>query len=219
MGKASMFPETSVTLLGKLAAQVTGEDQANWLRFWNLYANAIRRLVKKLHGESHADDVLSEVMRKLVDFFRSGRMDRGKGSFRSYLSQMVRNELGMIYRREKARGGDRFVYIDNMDKAEGAEAAAWNAAAAEMSTSGDDVWKRIDIEFVAAARDEALEHIYSNPAISKQKKDVYSAYVLEGRPIDQVAEQFGISRNLVSQIKVRMERSLLAVLAEMGIEP
>ena len=219
MGKASMFPETSVTLLGKLAAQVTGEDQANWLRFWNLYANAIRRLVKKLHGESHADDVLSEVMRKLVDFFRSGRMDRGKGSFRSYLSQMVRNELGMIYRRAKARGGDRFVYIDNMDKAEGAEAAALNAAAAEMSTSGDDVWKRIDIEFVAAARDEALEHIYSNPAISKQKKDVYSAYVLEGRPIDQVAEQFGISRNLVSQIKVRMERSLLAVLAEMGIEP
>ena len=219
MGKASMFPETSVTLLGKLAAQVTGEDQANWLRFWNLYANAIRRLVKKLHGENHADDVLSEVMRKLVDFFRSGRMDRGKGSFRAYLSQMVRNELGMIYRREKARGGDRFVYIDNMDKAEGAEAAALNAAAAEMSTSGDDVWKRIDIEFVAAARDEALEHIYSNPAISKQKKDVYRAYVLEGRPIDQVAEQFGISRNLVSQIKVRMERSLLAVLAEMGVEP
>ncbi len=146
-------------------------------------------------------------------------MDRGKGSFRAYLSQMVRNELGMIYRREKARGGDRFVYIDNMDKAEGAEAAALNAAAAEMSTSGDDVWKRIDIEFVAAARDEALEHIYSNPAISKQKKDVYRAYVLEGRPIDQVAEQFGISRNLVSQIKVRMERSLLAVLAEMGVEP
>ena len=219
MGKFSMFPETSVTLLGKLAAQVTGEDQANWLRFWNLYANAIRRLVGKLHGESHADDVLSEVMRKLVDFFRSGRMDRGKGSFRSYLSQMVRKELGMIYRREKVRGGDRFVYIDNINEAEGAEAAALNAAEAEMSTSGDDVWKRIDIEFAAAARDEALEHVYSNPAISKQKKDVYRAYVLEERPIEQVAEQFGISRNLVSQIKVRMERSILAVLAEMGIEP
>ena len=36
---------------------------------------------------------------------------------------------------------------------------------------------------------------------------------------EEVAERFGISRNLVSQIKVRMERSILAVLAEMGVEP
>ena len=217
MGKSSAF--TSVTLLGKLAAQVTGEDQSNWLRFWNLYANAIRRLAEKLGGERHADEVVSEVMRKLVDFFRGGRLDLDKGSFRSYLSQMIRNELGMIYRREKARGGDRFVYLDNMGDAEGGEAAGLVAASMEMATSGDGIWERLDLEFVAAKRREAIEHVYSNPAISKQKKDVYRAYVLEERPIEQVAEQFGISRNLVSQIKVRMERSIGAVLAEMGVEP
>ena len=29
----SVFPETPATLLVKLAAQVTGEDEANWVRF------------------------------------------------------------------------------------------------------------------------------------------------------------------------------------------
>ena len=86
MTQPGNFPETSVTLLGKLAAQVTGEDQANWLRFWNLYAKAIRRFAVRIGDENNADDVVSEVMRKLVDFFRAGRLDRAKGSFRSYLA-------------------------------------------------------------------------------------------------------------------------------------
>ena len=216
-GESSTFPKTSVTLLGKLAAQVTGEDQANWLRFWNLYANAIRRMAERLGGERHADEVVSEVMRKLVDFFRGGRLDKGKGSFRSYLAQMIRNELGMIYRREQARGGDRFVYLDDVSKESPGSIAA-SAAMAEMSTSGDDVWERLDLEFAAAKRREALEHVFANPAISRQKKDVYRAYVLDERPLEEVAATFGISRNLVSQIKVRMERSVQAVLAEMGLD-
>ena len=216
MTQPGNFPETSVTLLGKLAAQVTGEDQANWLRFWNLYANAIRRFAVRIGDENNADDVVSEVMRKLVDFFRAGRLDLTKGSFRSYLAQMIRNELGMIYRKEKVRCIDRRVYLDD-DREETAGESAAAAAEAEMAQSGDEVWERIDLEFAAAKRQEALEHIFSNPAISKQKKDVYRAYVLEEHPIEEVAAKFGISRNLVSQIKVRLERTLLAVLAEMGL--
>ena len=38
----SAFPETPATLLVKLAAQVTGEDEANWVRFADLYVPAIR---------------------------------------------------------------------------------------------------------------------------------------------------------------------------------
>ena len=220
--ESSMFPETSVTLLGKLAAQVTGEDQANWLRFWNLYANAIRRFAVRIGDENNADDVVSEVMRKLVDFFRAGRLDCEKGSFRSYLAQMIRNELGMIYRKEKVRKMDCRVYLDvhrdSDDEGMSLEAAAAMDAEAEMAQSDDTVWKHLDLEFAAAKRQEALEHIFANPAISEQKKNVYRAYVLEERPIDEVAERFGISRNLVSQIKVRMERTFLAVLAEMGID-
>ena len=213
----TLFPPTSVTLLSKLAAQVTGEDQANWLRFWNLYSNAIRRLAERLGNANHADDVVSEVMRKLVDVFRSGRLDRSKGSFRSYLAQMIRNELGMIYRRERVRGMDRRVYLDD-DSEESAGSSAAAAALTEMASPGDEVWNRLDLEFAAAKRQEALEHVLSNPAISQQKKDVYRAYVLENAPIEEVAARFGISRNLVSQIKVRMEKTIMGIRAELGFE-
>ncbi len=37
----SAFPETPATLLVKLAAQVTGEDEANWVRFADLYVPAL----------------------------------------------------------------------------------------------------------------------------------------------------------------------------------
>ena len=46
----SAFPETPATLLVKLAAQVTGEDEANWVRFADLYVPAIRSFAERYDG-------------------------------------------------------------------------------------------------------------------------------------------------------------------------
>lgn len=217
MKASSTFPETSVTLLGKLAAQVTGEDQSNWIRFWNLYSGAIRRFAVRVGDEAHADDILSEVMRKLVDFFRAGRFDVEKGNFRSFLAQMIRNELGMAYRKEKARRMDRRVYLDAA--AEGSPEAGSGAAfhaVAEIAQSGDAVWEHLDLEWAAAKRQEILERLFSNPAIKPLYRNVYRDHVVEGRPMEEVVKKHGISRNLVSQIKLRMERAYHALAVELG---
>ncbi|MGN0851801.1 MAG: RNA polymerase sigma factor [Kiritimatiellia bacterium] len=214
MKASSTFPETSVTLLGKLAAQVTGEDQSNWVRFWNLYAGAIRRFAVRVGDESHADDILSEVMRKLVDFFRAGRFRGEKGNFRAFVAQMVRNELGMAYRKEKARRMDRRVYLDAA-----AEDPAGNAACRaemEIATPDDAVWKNLDLEWAAARRQEILARLLANPAIKPLYRDVYKAHAIDGRPVEEVARAFGITRNLVSQIKLRMTRAYHALAAELG---
>jgi len=42
----SLFPPTSLTLLQKLAVEVTGGNEASWVRFFNLYTPAIRRFVE-----------------------------------------------------------------------------------------------------------------------------------------------------------------------------
>ena len=42
----SVFPETSATLLARLAAQATGEDEAAWARFFELYEPAIVQFVR-----------------------------------------------------------------------------------------------------------------------------------------------------------------------------
>ena len=211
------FPETSVTLLGRLAAQVTGEDEANWLRFWNLYAQAIRRFAAQIGDEQHADDVLSEVMRKLVTVFRGSRFDRGKGNFRAYLAQMVRNELGMAYRKERARRMDRRVYLDD-DRTDdaGGRAAAARIAEEEMASPGPLAPEAIDVAWAAARRHELEEHLLANPAVKPLYRDVWRALVREERSLDEVVETFQISRNLASQIKSRMERTLLGLAAELG---
>lgn len=214
---SSNFPETSVTLLGRLAAQVTGEDEANWLRFWNLYAKAIRRFAVQVGDEDHADDVLSEVMRKLVDVFRGGRFDKDKGNFRSYLAQMVRNELGMAYRRERARRMDRRVYLDDDRTDEvGGQGVAIKAAERELATAGTAAPEALDAEWAAAQRHELEEHLLANPAVKPLYRDVWRALVREERSLDDVVAAFSISRNLACQIKSRMERALLGLAAELG---
>ena len=47
-------------------------------------------------------------------------------------------------------------------------------------------------------------------ALSERDRAVYRAFVCEGRDIGEVAGEFGISRNLVSQIKVRIDRRIVA---------
>jgi len=42
----SLFPPTSLTLLLKLAVEVTGGNEAAWVRFFGLYTPAIRRFVE-----------------------------------------------------------------------------------------------------------------------------------------------------------------------------
>ena len=58
----SAFPETPATLLVKLAAQVTGEDEANWVRFADLYVPAIREFARHRGDGRDVDDVVQEVL-------------------------------------------------------------------------------------------------------------------------------------------------------------
>ena len=69
----SLFPTTSMTLLQKLAVEVTGGNEASWVRFFNLYTPAIRRFVEWNDHVHDPDDVVQEVYLKLVEIIRSGK--------------------------------------------------------------------------------------------------------------------------------------------------
>ena len=130
----SAFPETSATLLAKLAAQVTGEDEANWVRFADLYVPAMRDFARS-RGDCDADDIVQEVLAGLVAVFRGNRFSvrEGKGNFRAYLAKMIRSKLYMAYRRERSRGLGRTVEIDD----------------AELSVPADSVTAGLDAEWAA----------------------------------------------------------------------
>jgi len=198
------FKPTSVTLLQRLAVEKTGEDEATWVRFWELYQPAMLMFAQGIGGGENSEDIVQDVLAKLVDVLKHGKYERKDGTlFRSYLKTLIRRQLIDVYRREKARGYGRNVELT--------EAVVEDAAAAEKEVGGE-----LDADWAKACHAAAVEHVLTKTALAQQSKDIYRAYAIEGRPVGEVAKAFGVSKNLVSQIKTRVDRMIESQLSEYG---
>lgn len=192
----SAFPVTSLTLLQKIAVRVTGEREAAWVRFFGLYEPAIKRFVA-YHDSSHdPDDVVQDIFLKLVNVVQSGGYDASKGSFRAFLSTMIRRHLVSLYRKDKARGVGLHVDIDDVEPSIPA-----------------DVAEQIDVKWRMARHQSAIEHVLTKTAISAQSRAVYRAYVEDEMPLDDVAAKFGVTKAAVYKIKSRVEQ-MAAIIEE-----
>lgn len=200
------FPDTPVSLLVRLASDRTGiRDEAGWTRLFELYAPAIKAFAEERGGEGESEDVVQEIFMRLAEVLREGRVKVGgdAGKFRRYLATLVRNELVSRWRRRMARGEDVRVSFDDP------------GAGIEVSVDSDAA-TIVDVKWRLARRKAAEEWVLTKTALSAQSKAVYRAYVLEERPIGEVAAEFGIPRNSVSQIKTRVERLIAAIETEYG---
>ena len=205
----STFPVTSVTLIAKIRDLAPGEDSAAWVRFWNSYSGAIRQFAAMKGGEQNADDIVMTVLGKLVDVLRNGQYTPEKGKFHSYLATMIVNEVHMAHRKEMARAGDRRVSIDAAPG--GTSAESEDRTVADTIAAPDESPEKLDEDWRQAVLKSAVEHVLTKTALSDRDRAVYREYALEGRDIGEVAKKYGISRNLVSQTKVRIDRRIVAV--------
>ena len=204
---ATSFPETSVTMIARIKSLGPGSDSAEWVRFWNSYSLAIRQFAVLKGGEENADDIVMTVLGKLVDVLRSGRYSPEKGRFHSYLATMIVNEVHMAHRKEQARAGGRKISLDasgdSQDDGAQQTLADTLAAPAESPESIDADWRQ-------AVLASAVEHVLTKTALSERDRKVYRRYAQEGADIGEVAEEFGLSRNAVSQIKSRIDKRIVA---------
>ena len=184
----SKIPDTPVTLIARMAAQITGEDEAVWVKFFDLYQPVIRHFAEYAGAKSDTDDVVQDVLVKLVDVFRSGAYRPERGHFRSFLATITRREVINRWQKAQARAAGMHVPIDDVELAVPPEAAAM-----------------LDAKWRLAQRAAAIEHVLTRTALAQKSKAVYRAYVLEERPIGEVAKAFGVSRNVVSQVKTRVD--------------
>ncbi len=212
----STFPETSFTLLEKIRKLAPGQDEAAWQRLWDLYAPALRQFVVWKGGERNADDIVLQVLIKLVDVLRSGQYNAEKGRFHSYLATMAYNEVHMQRRKEVARRQDDHLPIDsfvdegtNDGQAKSETPDALKATDAAAGDSLDEDWRRA---LVAAA----TEHVLTKTALSDRDRAVYRQFRQEERPLEEVARAFGLSRNNVSKICSRIDQRIVAVGREMA---
>ena len=202
---SSSFPLTSVTLIAKIKQLSPGEDSSAWVRFWNSYSLAIRQFAAMKGGEANADDIVMTVLGKLVDVLRTGQYSPEKGRVRSCLAPLILTEVHRARREELARAGDRKVSLDAGGEDESSSALMDTLAAPEESPES------IDADWRQAVLKSAVEHVLTKTALSDRDRKVYRAYALEGRDIADVAKEFGLSRNSVSQIKSRIDKRIVAV--------
>ena len=207
----STFPVTSVTLIAKIKNLAPGEDSAAWVRFWDTYQGAIRAFAALKGGEQNADDIVMQVLGKLVDVLRTGQYTPEKGKFHSYLATMIVNEVHMAHRKDVVRQKDKSIPFDAPvcgDEEGGKTVADTLAVQGDSPDELDEDWRKA---VLASAR----EHVLMRTALSDRDRQVYRAYAMEGEDIGEVAKRFGLSRNSVSQIKTRIEKRIVAAGREM----
>ena len=192
----SFFPQTSLTLLQKLAVEMTGGNEAAWVRFFALYTPAIRRFVEWNDKTHEPDDVIQDVYLKLVEILRTGTYQPDSARFRTFLATLIRRHLISLYRKDQARGGDRNFSLDEL---------------VEVPTVSPTQGDALDRQWAEAKHAAAVEHVLTKTAMSQRNKQVYRAHVLEGRSADEVAATFGITKNLVGQIKFRVEKAIAII--------
>ena len=199
----SLFPPTSLTLLHKLAVEVTGGNEASWVRFFELYTPAIRRFVEWNDHVHDPDDVVQEVYLKLVEIIRAGKYNPDKARFRTFLALLIRRQLITLYRQDQARHVADRCSIDDLTK--------------ELSVPSDQR-EKIDLDWAKAKHEAAVEHVLTKVAMKAQSRDIYRAYVIEERPVEDVAATFGVTPDIIYKVKNRVNKMIEAVEAEYAEE-
>lgn len=195
----SLFPPTSLTLLHKLAVEVTGGNEAAWVRFFDLYTPAIRRFVEWNDHVHDPDDVVQEVYLKLVEIIRTGKYNPDKARFRTFLALLIRRQLITLYRQDQARHVADRCSIDDLTE--------------ELSVPSDQR-EKIDLDWAKAKHEAAVEHVLTKVAMKAQSRDIYRAYVIEERPVEDVAATFGVTPDIIYKVKNRVNKMIEAVEAE-----
>ena len=187
----SKIPDTPVTLIARMAAQVTGEDEAGWVRFFDLYQPVIRHFARAAGAKTDEEDVAQDVLLKLVEVFRRGAYKPEKGRFRAYLAAITRREVINRWQKAQSRAADRHVSL--------------NRTTAQEIAVQPEAPAILDAKWRLAQHTATVEHVLTRTALAQKSKDIYRAYVLEEKPIGEVAKAFGVSRNVVSQVKTRVD--------------
>ena len=192
------IPPTSVSLLKAIS---DGTASARWTDFYYRYAPAMRGFLRERFPYVEADDVIQETLVALTKAMPDYHYTPdGNGHFRNWLMGIVKHKALDAVRRATTFSSLK----TTMARQEDRQTVAPNVL------DDDDSWKQ-------AAMEAAIEQVMSDDSITARTREVFRHVALMHEAPDDVARQFGISRNNVDQIKKRMIDKLSALVSSMTV--
>lgn len=178
-----------------------------WEEFFDQYAGPIQGYARKL-GLDPADaaDVLQETMVELIRILPNFTYDKKRGLFRNFVLTITHRRVQAAWRRRRTR---REVLLE--------DAGAVFSGGPEVVDPGNTPGAEAELKWREEIFQEALRCIRSVPGLDAHTLDIFQAHVIHNRPVREVATQFGVTPNLVYQIKHRLVNRLrkwVAPLAE-----
>ena len=181
---------TRKTLLDQL--RETKVNNPAWSEFVDRYGKLILSVAFKSNlSHSDADDVLQETCKKVHKSIKKFDYDPSKGRFRSWLCLIVKQQIADHYRKLK-----NFPPLPSPlnENPEGPHV--------DIEDPVDDFQKIWDKEFQEDI--QSCGEMCLKKKIRPDQYEIFKAYVIEGRPAKEVAEQLGVSEDTVYQTKTRV---------------
>jgi len=186
-------PKTSISLLKDLS---DGTASVRWTEFYRRYEPAMRGFLRERFPSVEADDVIQETLLALMKAMPEYHYTPdSKGHFHNYLMGIVKHKALDAIRRNASLSSLRSDLAQEEDL---------RTAAPEEN----DSWKM-------AAMEAAMEQLMSDDSITASTREVFRHVALMNEAPEDVARQFGITRNNVDQIKSRMIGKLSALVSSM----
>jgi len=195
-----MMPDLTKTTTTLLEGLFDQQNTQAWLVFNNRFfpmivAYARRRGIQ----EADAEDIAQETLIDFAKAYRDGKYDRERGRLRHWLGGIASHRISKHLAR-RGRG-------PHVITGEGKSAILHGAVGGDQGPDQwEQEWERHMLELCKAQiRAEFSERVY----------EAFEQYAVNGRPADEVAEEFRITRNTLyiskSRILTRMReiRSML----------
>ena len=177
-------PTTSTTLLRDIAQD---SQHARWAEFVARYRPMMEAYMHERFPSLDADDVIQETLVAVCRVMPSYRYDPdAKGHFHNYLTGILRNKAL------------RQSECDNRRQAKMRKLASGKKIETDVNPPSDRYASQRDIFEIA------LRQLLADDSVHARTREVFRRVAVNGDSPEDVASDFGITRNSVDQMKSRM---------------
>lgn len=188
----------TVTTTALLAGLFDPANRAAWSEFDARYRPMIVSFARRLGlYESDAADVAQETLARFIRDYREGKYDREKGRLRSWIIGIVKYRVADLKRAQAARRENR-------------------GESAMIDIPADDELNQLwEAERRRVLLSQALAELRAQSKLSDKTMTAFEQYVLQERPVDEVAASLNLTRQDVYMAKNRVAERLREILGRL----